>query len=124
MKTLIKINKVTFFTALILMVTFYGGPIGLLFLGFVQIVSAIYLSYSFYNKSIKAKRYLTVYWGLAFIELLILFWIFKSKFILIHFELFYAITLITPWIAATYFYIILNKIVTENENFNEPHITL
>lgn len=124
MKTLIQINKITFFTALILMLTFYGGPIGLFFLGFVQIVSAIYLSYSFYNKSLKTKRYLTVYWSLTFIELLILFWVFRSKFVLIHFELFCAITLLTPWIAATYFYIILNKIVTENENLNEPHITL
>ena len=116
MKTILKINKVTFYTTLALMLTLYGGPIGLIFLGFVQLISAIYLTYYLYRISIRAKKYLTIYWILMTIETIVLFLTFKYRLSGINFETSCIILLVTPIIVATYFFIILTKLVKENEN--------
>ncbi|CAM4014613.1 MULTISPECIES: hypothetical protein [Flavobacterium] len=124
MKTILKINKGVFYATLALMLTFYGGPVGLIVLGFVQIVSAFFLTAHLYTQSNKAKKYLTIYWILVIIETLILFLTFKYRFAVIDFETSCVIILVTPLIVATYFFIILTKLIKEYENINKPYASL
>lgn len=123
MKVLVIINKIALFTTIPLFTIIYFGLLAQIALGFIQVISAIYLTIRTYNKSNYAKRHLTNYWIVTITELILVYYQFylhqtNNNLII------WPIILIFPMSIAIYFYIIMRKIAQEHENTTKPNVTL
>lgn len=114
MKALVIINKIALFTTLFLFIIVFFGLIAQIALGFIQVTSALILTYKTYHKSKYAKKHLSNYWIVTFGELILVY--------LLYFHLkhtydpiLWLIILVFPMSIAIYFYIIMKKIVLEYE---------
>jgi hypothetical protein len=118
MKIFLKINKIAYYTTLVLFITVYLGLFAQIPLGVIQLISASFYTYKFYNQSKYSKNHFTIYWIIAIIELILLYLIFNSYRMSdsLIFSLF--IYALFPMGIATYFLIIITKITNNDENLN------
>ena len=118
MKILFKINKIAFYTTLVLFLTIYLGLFAQIPLGIIQLISAAIYTYRFYNKSEYIKNHLTIYWIIAIIELILLYLMLNSSRMSDSFILSLFIYAVFSMGIATYFLIIMTKITNDHENLN------
>lgn len=115
MKALVIINKIALFTTLILYIIVFFGLIAQIVLGFIQVTSALILTYKNYNQSEYAKKHLSNYWIASIGELLLIY------LLLVHFRdaydiILYLIIFIFPIAIAIYFYVIMIRISQEKQD--------
>jgi len=123
MKTILIINKIALFTTIPLFIIIFFGLLAQIALGFIQVISALYLTIRIYNTSNYARRHLTNYWIATISELILVYYQFylheTNNDLII-----WPIILIFPMSIAIYFYLIMSKIVKEYENTTKPNFTL
>lgn len=123
MKTLRKINNIAFYTTLIFFITVYLGMLAQIPLGIIQVISAIILSYNVYQKSIYAKKHLTIYWILTLLELF-LFYLEHYKYQSSNDFIELSLIVFFPMAIAIYFKIIMNHITKDYENTRKPNVII
>ncbi len=116
MKTLRQINNIAYYTTLLLFITFYLGIVAEILLGIIQVASAILLTYKTYQKLAYAKKQLIIYWILAIIAILMMYYVTKSYYMSDNMIISLFTYIIFPMGVATYFKIICNKITFDYEN--------
>jgi hypothetical protein len=124
MKTIRNINKIAFYTTLILFATIYVGLIAQILLGIIQLISALILTNKFYNKSQYAKTNLSIYWIVTIIEIILLYSTANSIIMSDSFIISLFVYAIFSMGIATYFLIIMTKITYNHENLSQPNPTL
>lgn len=112
MKALIIINKIALFSTLFLYIIIIWGLIAQILLGFIQVVSAIILTYKTFHKSKYAKKHLSNYWIATSGELLLVYlcWFYLKT---TNNPIVYLIAFVFPISIAIYFYAIMIKIARE-----------
>lgn len=104
-----KINKYVYIATILLYLTVYFGMLFQIILGITQVVTAIYITYSFYNElHEKYQKRLLLYWGVISIDLFLSLLTTKMWDIPASIILF-----IIPMIIATFFLKLLSKIRKE-----------
>ncbi|HEX8563240.1 MAG TPA: hypothetical protein VF676_09705 [Flavobacterium sp.] len=123
MKILVKFNNWAFAITAILYLTIYLGMIAQILLGPIQVISSLIILKGYYaNLNVSQRRMMHIYW-FAVVVSLTLIWYFNI-YTNSH-DASEGISLFAvPMTVAAYFIYILNKILKNHENTQEPNTAL
>ncbi len=116
MKIINKINNALLIITIILDFTILFGLYAQILLGFIQLCIALYISFHFKILEKKLKYQIINYWIYVFIYFSFFTYLFlEEKSIMDNYIILITTIMILPMTIATYFTIILNKMVKQNE---------
>ena len=116
MKIINKINNALLIITIILDFTIIFGLYAQILLGFIQLCIALYISFHFKILEKKLKYQIINYWIYVFIYFSFFTYLFlEEKSIMDNYIILITTIMILPMTIATYFTIILNKMVKQNE---------
>jgi hypothetical protein len=118
MKTLLNINKIAYYTTLVLFITIYLGLFAQIPLGIIQLTTATFYTYKFCYESKYIKNHLLIYWIITLIELSLLCLVYNSNTMSDSFVISLFTYALFPMGIATYFLIIITKVTNKDENLN------